>query len=246
MSSYTQLDETQIIRTIEQLRDRIAERFPQSNLRRVCEQLLQATRDVSDCAAFLRRPNWKLRTLGGVAIVALIALLVAAAGFTLRGPVEMGVSDAIQTIEAAVNDIVFFGIAVFFVLTIETRVKRRKALEMLHELRSLAHIVDMHQLTKDPERLLSRQPDTPSSPQRTMAGPELGRYLDYCSEILSLISKTSALLVQHFNDAVVLAAVNEIEDLTTGLSGKIWQKITILERVSWHATEVGASSPYRQ
>ncbi|MEX2152286.1 MAG: hypothetical protein WD825_03055, partial [Gemmatimonadaceae bacterium] len=149
---------------------------------------------------------------------------------------------AIQTIEAAVNDIVFFGIAVFFVLTIETRVKRRKALEMLHELRSLAHIVDMHQLTKDPERLLSRQPDTPSSPERTMSGPELGRYLDYCSEILSLISKTSALLVQHFNDAVVLAAVNEIEDLTTGLSGKIWQKITILERVSWHPTEVGASS----
>lgn len=50
----------------------------------------------------------------------------------------MGVSDAIQTLEAAVNDVVFFGIAVFFVLTIETRVKRRQALEMLHALRSLA------------------------------------------------------------------------------------------------------------
>ncbi|MEX2154990.1 MAG: hypothetical protein WD825_16725, partial [Gemmatimonadaceae bacterium] len=77
MSSYTQLDEAQIIRTIEQLRDRIAERFPQSNLRRVCEQLLQATRDVSGCVAFLRRPNWKVRIFGGVAIVALTALLIA-------------------------------------------------------------------------------------------------------------------------------------------------------------------------
>jgi hypothetical protein len=28
----------------------------------------------------------------------------------------------------------------------------------------------------------------------------------------------------------VLAGVNEIEGLTTGLSNKIWQKITILER----------------
>jgi hypothetical protein len=29
---------------------------------------------------------------------------------------------------------------------------------------------------------------------------------------------------------VLLGAVNEIETLTTGLSGKIWQKIRLLER----------------
>ena len=32
-------------------------------------------------------------------------------------------------------------------------------------------------------------------------------------------------------DEVALAAVNEIETLTTGLSRKIWQKITILKNV---------------
>ena len=30
-------------------------------------------------------------------------------------------------------------------------------------------------------------------------------------------------------DATVVAAVNEIESLTTGLSRKVWQKITILQ-----------------
>ena len=45
-------------------------------------------------------------------------------------------------------------------------------------------------------------------------------------------SKVAALLVQRFDDSVVLAGVNEIEGLTTGLSGKIWQKITILERTA--------------
>jgi hypothetical protein len=114
-------------------------------------------------------------------------------------------------------------------VTIETRLKRRRALRMIHQLRSLAHIVDMHQLTKDPERVLSGQPDTASSPVRTMTLPELGRYLDYCSELLSVTSKVAALLVQYFDDAVVLSSVNEIEDLTTGLSSKIWQKITILD-----------------
>ena len=63
-----------------------------------------------------------------------------------------------------------------------------------------------------------------------MSAPELGRYLDYCSELLSVTSKLAALLVQYFNDEVVLGAVNEIETLTTGLSGKIWQKIRLLER----------------
>jgi hypothetical protein len=56
----------------------------------------------------------------------------------------------------------------------------------------------------------------------------LGRYLDYCSEMLSLVGKLAALYVQKFDDPVALAAVNEVEDLTTGLSRKIWQKIMII------------------
>ena len=42
----------------------------------------------------------------------------------------------------------------------------------------------------------------------------------------------AALFVQYINDPVVLSTVNEVETLVTGLSGKIWQKITLLERVS--------------
>ena len=86
----------------------------------------------------------------------------------------------------------------------------------------------MHQLTKDPERLRVRGQDTASSPKRTLSTPELVRYLDYCSEMLSLIGKLAALYVQKFDDPVALAAVNEVEELTTSLSRKIWQKIMIL------------------
>ena len=56
----------------------------------------------------------------------------------------------------------------------------------------------------------------------------LGRYLDYCSEMLSLTGKVAALYVQDFEDDVAVQAVNEIEDLTTGLARKIWQKLTIV------------------
>ena len=60
---------------------------------------------------------------------------------------------------------------------------------------------------------------------------ELARYLDYCSEMLSLSGKVAALYVQYLDDPVVLAAVNEVETLATGISGKIWQKIVILDTV---------------
>jgi hypothetical protein len=87
----------------------------------------------------------------------------------------------------------------------------------------------MHQLTKDPDKVLHPRNDTPSSPTREYSQPLIARYLDYCSELLSLISKVAALYAQTFDDPVVLAAVDEVEGLTTGLSGKIWQKIMILE-----------------
>ena len=57
---------------------------------------------------------------------------------------------------------------------------------------------------------------------------ELGRYLDYCSELLSLTSKIAALFVERFDDPVTLGAVTEIETLTAGLSRKVWQKISML------------------
>ena len=61
---------------------------------------------------------------------------------------------------------------------------------------------------------------------------ELIRYLDYCSEMLSLTGKLAALYMQDMRDPVIIEAVNEIEDLTTSLSRKIWQKIMILQQPS--------------
>jgi hypothetical protein len=159
-------------------------------------------------------------------------LLVVVGATTMRLPARLeGLAQVVQVVESAINDLVFIGVAVFFLLTVEARLRRRRALAALHELRSVVHIVDMHQLTKDPERLLSGHLDTASSPERSMLPGELGRYLDYCSELLSLASKVAALFMQRLNDPVVLAAVNEIETLAGGFSNKIWQKITLLERL---------------
>jgi hypothetical protein len=87
----------------------------------------------------------------------------------------------------------------------------------------------MHQLTKDPSQYIAGATETASSPARTMTAFELTRYLNYCSEMLSLTNKLAAVYAQHLPDSVVIEAVNDIETLTTNLSSKIWQKITIID-----------------
>ena len=72
---------------------------------------------------------------------------------------------------------------------------------------------------------------------------ELGRYLDYCSELLSMISKTAAIYVQEFPDSVALDAVNEITSLTNGLSRSIWQKIMLLDRIQTDEAKANPVAP---
>ena len=107
--------------------------------------------------------------------------------------------------------------------------KRRAALQALHELRSIVHVIDMHQLTKDPSLVVTVAGKTASSPQRVLSPFEVARYLDYCSEMVSLTSKVAVLFAQGFPDPVVTEVVSDIERVAAGLSQKIWQKIMILQ-----------------
>ena len=87
----------------------------------------------------------------------------------------------------------------------------------------------MHQLTKDPSTSVIVGGKTASSPARTLTPFEVTRYLDYCSEMLSLTSKVAVLFAQSLPDPIVTEAVSDIERIAAGLSQKIWQKIIILE-----------------
>jgi len=228
VSAYRELDGTRILDTVRTLERRIAERFPAAGLRGVATQLVSSTESALASASALRRPYYAVRVAAALLVVLLCAGVVTLlASLRVATRIET-VTDLVQTLESGVNDIVFVGIAIWFLGTLEARVKRRRTLAALHELRSLAHIVDMHQLTKDPESVERRVRDTASSPPRTLDRDQLVRYLDYCSELLALTGKTAALYAQHMQDPVVLGTVTEIENLTTGVSRKIWQKITLI------------------
>jgi hypothetical protein len=230
--AYRSLDSGQILATLARLTQRIDERFPGSGLAAVARELEALGRFCAAEAQLLERPHWPLRALMAVSIVTVIVVstVLLLRPLLVGAPVEFtSVGDYLQGLESAINEIVFLGIAIWFLGSLEGRLKRRRALDAIHQLRSISHVVDMHQLTKDPHQLLEQSPDTTSSPRRSMTSAELGRYLDYCSEMLSLASKVAALFVQASNDPQILAAVDEVSGLTNGLSQKIWQKLTVLE-----------------
>ena len=231
---YRSLDAEKIIRTVETLGKRIDERFPGSGLNRVCGELHTIAIKSQQRSGWIAKPIKSLRLLVALSIT----IMVVGLGMIVRGSsLPRGGFDLVglvQISEAGLNVVILLAAAILFLVTTERRIKRGRALKAIHELRALAHVIDMHQLTKDPERVLVRTKDTASSPKEELTSGELTRYLDYCSEMLSMIGKLAALYVQRFEDPVALAAVNDVEQLTNGLSRKIWQKISIVNTARSH------------
>ena len=229
MLTYRKLDAGRIIETLRRLEQRIAERFPSGGLVAVCRDLVTIAGKTEERSRSIAKPNLALRAAVAIAIIAGIAgLAIVARSIHLEvGNAE--IFSVLQGIEAAANIVLLVGAALFFLISLETRHKRNRSLRDLHTLRSIAHVIDMHQLTKDPSLYITSATVTSSSPERNMTAFELTRYLNYCSEMLSLTNKLAAVYAQHLPDSVVIDAVNDIETLTTNLSGKIWQKITIID-----------------
>ena len=230
---YTELQLSQVERTLRTLHNRIRERFPDSGLANVASGLCDIASETGPVIRKLERPNWVVRGLVGLAIVLLLALSGGLIALLASMSIDVdGFGDMVQAIESAAQDFIFLGIAVYFLLTIEGRLDRRTALKELRRLRAIVHIVDMHQLTKDPEHLLEPTNRTASSPEQRLSRFELSRYLDYCTELLSLSSKLAATYAQTMNDPVVLEAVSDVEILASNLSNKIWQKIVIVDTMA--------------
>lgn len=228
---YQRLDADEVVRTLDRLEERIALRFPGRNLRHVAAEVRDAIRRAASSAAQTPRDRWVQRG-ASIGEVVVVVLAVVALSLAVRDALRLGSGTPafqwLPVIESGINDTVFAGAAVWFLRSVPARRRRQRLLTALYRLRSLAHVIDMHQLTKDPERLRPDFPVTDASPQLGLDADQLGRYLDYCAELLSLVGKGAALCAQASDDAVVLDTVSEVEVLTSDLARKIGQKIALL------------------
>ena len=226
--AYKTLNAAKVIETIDTLGLRVVERFPDSGLESVAGELAATARRCAAESDRLRDPVIAIRiSVYSIWLIGAAALVWLAFGLHYDG-LRWDAASLVQVLDPAMNLAVLMGIGVLTLGRLEERWKRSRALEYLHELRAIAHVVDMHQLTKDPYR--QALPSTPSSPKIILTGMLLERYLDYCSEMLSLTGKLAALFAQSCRDVEVAAGASDVEQLTTALSRKIWQKVMAFSR----------------
>jgi hypothetical protein len=218
---------SEIIKTCEELKVRIKERFPNARLNDTCQKLLTIANEADKTNEWIRKPNIFIRISSWFCIIVL-ALFIIPAGMKFVEVTKLNLGDFFQMLDSSFNILILAGVSGFYLMSAELRQKRKKVVSSLNKLKCLTHIIDAHQLTKDPNLIVERR--TEHSPKREMTDYELGRYLDYCSEMLSLISKIAFLYVQNFNDTVANDLVNDLESLTNGFSQRIWQKIVLLEK----------------
>jgi hypothetical protein len=219
-----------VVATIETLRKRIHERFGECGLYRVCSQLRDIAEVDAQRAISIGRRYIGLRLLVFLALIAGVAALWRVLPLFDFTRTAADIYSVVQGIEAAANLTLLTGAAILFLIKLEERLKRRRALDALHELRSIVHVIDMHQLTKDPSKFIVGG-NTPSSPPLLLNEFQMTRYLDYCSEMLSLTSKVAVVFGQYLDDPAVAEVVSDIEHISSGLSQKIWQKIMILQEL---------------
>jgi hypothetical protein len=227
--TYRRLDANLIVQTAQTLEARIASRFPDAGLRKVATELTALADDTRRGAVALAPPIWPLR-------IAIAALVIAGGFLFLRigsvisfNRLSEQATGSVESLEAFLNTAILAGLGLTALIRLEARIKRGRVGRALHGLRAIIHVIDMHQLTKDPAALATGYTPTDASPARNLTAADLLRYLDYCSEMLAITGKLAALYAQSVADDGVAAAVNDIETLGSNLSRKIWQKITLLD-----------------
>lgn len=218
------LESTKIVETIALLCQRIEDRFPDAGLLKVGRTLHDIATETDLTIVWIERPNHAVRLFSGATILLMLAVLVGVAS-QLEVATQFTAMNVITLAEAVTNELILIGAAVAFLVTMEVRQKRKRVIAAVGQLRSIAHVIDSHQLTKDPTAVSP----TEHSPQRKLSDDQLARYLNYCSEMLSLTSKVAFLYIQNFPDSDAERAVHDLEMLTIGLSSKVWSKILLIQ-----------------
>ena len=222
---FKNLDIDKVTAAIELLRLRVQERFPTANLLNVCNELKELSNNAKANIQHLNKPYVYFRIIFSFLIILTIVLITYTIWHISSQDLPSNFQSFIATSEALMNELVMIGAAFYFIGKFENSLKQKKILYALQELRTIIHVIDLHQLTKDPAPIL--QNNSEHSPERALSKSELNSYLDYCSEMLSLTSKVAATYGFNCNDQIVLETIHNIEVLSGTLSNKIWQKITI-------------------
>ena len=129
--------------------------------------------------------------------------------------------------------------ALWFLITLEARLKRKRALDSLQELREFIHVIDATQRYYTPD-LYRQDGEGPSHSRRFDH-----TYLLFCSQMLGVISNLAALYTRGSAGDSIMRASADIEMFATALTSKLYAKAEFV-RLSATSRSVSEEGPKRE
>ena len=225
-----ELNPKKLCKTIHSLEVIVAEKFPERSFRKTILELSKVAKEAKELSYKLSGKHvvaWTIIIAAPIVLLCAISYLFIVYAHFSSDEAQTGILEYSDTLDLFVNLIVL-SVMGSYALFRQYRLRRRKrAMQILHKLRSIAHVIDLTQHGKNYQFIVDTQ-DHKSD--KYISLDDCIQYLTYSSQALSLTSKVAAILIEDYNDNTVIASVCEIESLCTGISLKIWQKIETLQR----------------
>ena len=147
---YRALDPGKLKGSIDKIAAQVGAAFPDSGLAGLAKDMTLVTRETIVLADEIRKPMWLVRVMASVLILLALVWPLILAPFLDFKETFTSLAEFLEATDAGLHMILVIGAGVIFLVSVENRIKRNRALDSLSTLRSIAHIIDMHQITKDP------------------------------------------------------------------------------------------------
>ncbi len=136
------------------------------------------------------------------------------------------ITELFEATDAGFNLLVILAGALWFFVTLEARLKRKKALGHLEELREFIHVIDVTQLFYSPELYKSDGAES-----RTAVVFDY-TYLLLCTQMLAVISNLAPLYARGAAGDSIWRAASEVEMLANAISSKLLSKAETVRLLS--------------
>ena len=212
------LNPARIIETAENLARDIGEKLPVSSLAGLAVELAHIAHATVERTQQARRPIYAIRVLSFLAIsTSLLGLCYLLDHIHARW--EFGtIAEVFDATDAGFNLLVLLAGALWFLITIENRIKRKKALEFIEELREFIHVIDVTQLFYTP---LVYNSDPAAA--RTSVTFDYTYFL-FCTQMLAVISNLAPLYTRGAAGDSILRAASDVEMLANAITTKLLSK----------------------
>jgi len=212
------IDPARIIETAENLARQVSDRLPGSSLAELAVELARIAHVTDERASQARTPIHAIRAGSFLAIGAGI-VLVSFLLMHIHARWEFGtITELFEATDAGFNLLALLAGAIWFLVKLEARIKRKRALESVEELREFIHVIDVTQLYYTPD-LYNREAASSHSSLKLDH-----HYLLFCTQMLAVIGNLAPLYTRGAAGDSILRAVSDVEMLANAITAKLQSK----------------------